>query len=447
MKDILRSVLLASFALFFACPALAQSGDTTGLSGRVIDPSGAAVPEVSVWVARSETGDTRTIRTNALGYWETRFLPPGLYAVTFENTGFRTLVREGVNVTSGVLGTLDVELEIGQVAESLIVTADTELLTTNSAEIVRSVDQLELESLPTSARNFTQLLATEPGVSADLSPLLSNNNASISPSVNGARTTNNSFVFNGIDVTNMLCCNDRVNGAAGTLNQGGGSLSRNIAPALETLAEVKLQTSLYDASTGRNGGGNFQIVSRSGTNNFHGTLYHYLQNDKLISNDFFFERAGLPKQTLRRNEGGFTVGGPIYRNRTFFFGSYQYTRGATAYIDEASNTVRMPRDLTDDRSDAGINAFARALGVSNPTAINPISRRLLQARFQDGSWLIPSGSNGANCRADEEAESCQKDDHQQQVQTCRNNKTFFGQPIHQRLSGSVRSEYLVMPLR
>ena len=181
------------------------------------------------------------------------------------------------------------------------------------------------KSLPTSARNITQLLAIEPGVSADISELLSNDNASISPSVNGARTTNNSFVFNGIDVTNMLCCNSRINGSRGTIDAGGGTLSRNIAPAPETLEEVKLQTSLYDASTGRNGGGIFQVVSKSGTNALSGTAYHYLQHDKLLANDFFFNRAGTDKPLLRRNEGGLTMGGPIVTNRTFFFGSYQTT--------------------------------------------------------------------------------------------------------------------------
>ena len=150
--------------------------------------------------------------------------------------------------------------------------------------------------------------------------LLSNNNASISPSVNGARTTNNSFTFNGVDVTNLLCCNSRVNGDAGTIDEGGGSLSCNIAPAPETLAEVKLQTSLYDAATGRNGGGNFQLISKSGTNEFHGSIYHFLQKDKLIANDFFFNKAGVDRQNLRRNEGGFTIGGPIVSNKTFFFG-------------------------------------------------------------------------------------------------------------------------------
>ena len=103
---------------------------------------------------------------------------------------------------------------------------------------------------------------------------------------------------------------------------------------------MKLQTSLYDAATGRNGGGNFQLISKSGTNEFHGTLYHFFQNDKLIAQRFFFNRAGLERLKLRRNEGGFTIGGPLVRNRTFFFGSYQFTRAQTSFVDEASNTRR-----------------------------------------------------------------------------------------------------------
>ena len=173
----------------------------------------------------------------------------------FELDGFKKLTQTGVNVTSAEIGTVNVALEIGALIETVEVIAGAEMVSTNSATIVNSLNQRELEALPTSSRNFTQLLVIEPGVSADISDLLSNNNASISPSVNGARTTNNSFTFNGVDVTNLLCCNSRVNGDAGTIDEGGGSLSRNIAPAPETLAEVKLQTSLYDAATGRNGGG------------------------------------------------------------------------------------------------------------------------------------------------------------------------------------------------
>ena len=225
------------------------------------------------------------------------------------------------------MATVDVALELGALAEAVEVIGNAEMVSSGSMTVQRTLDQKELDSLPTSARNFTQLLVIEPGVSADISELLSNDNASISPSVNGARTTNNSFVFNGVDVTNLLCCNSRVNGASGTIDNGGGSLSRNVAPAPETLQEVKLQTSLYDAGTGRNGGGNFTLVSKSGTNAFRGTGYYYHQNDAWMANDFFFNRADIDKPILRRHEGGGTIGGPIVRNRTFFFGSYQRTRG------------------------------------------------------------------------------------------------------------------------
>jgi hypothetical protein len=402
--------------LFALAPVavLAQTGANTGLTGRVTDTTGAAAPGVTVTVSNVDTGSQRVVTTNMSGDWQARFLPVGRYRVTFELSGFRTLRREGVTVTTAEMVTVDAVLEVGTMAESIEVTAGGGMVSSSSATIVRSLDRKELEALPTSARNFTQLLVIEPGVSADISELLSNDNASISPSVNGARTTNNSFVFNGIDVTNLLCCNNRINGTSGTIDEGGGTLSRNIAPALETLEEVKLQTSLYDAATGRNGGGNFQLVSKSGTNEFRGSLYYYHQNDKLMANDFFFNRAGLERPLLRRHEGGATIGGPIVKNKTFFFASYQSTRARTSYVDEASNTVLVPRDLSDDRSDDAINRFARAIwpanaGPVNFGVINPISRALLKARLPDGSYLIPSGANGINCRrrGTQIAESCE----------------------------------------
>ncbi len=382
--------------------------------GRVTDSSAAAVPGAAVTLTNVDTGSVRAVTTNATGDWEVRFLPPGTYRITFELTGFKTLRREGITVSTAEMATVDVALELGALAEAVEVVANAEMVSSGSMTMTRTLDQKELEALPTSARNFTQLLVIEPGVSADISELLSNDNASISPSVNGARTTNNSFVFNGMDVTNLICCNSRVSGSAGTIENGGGSLSRNVAPAPETLQEVKLQTSLYDAATGRNGGGNFTLVGRTGTNSFRGSAYYYNQNDALMANDFFFNRAGIEKPILDRHEGGGTIGGPIIRNKTFFFGSYQRTQAETSFVDEASNTVRLPRALTDDRSDAGIDAFARAIwapgyGPVNTSVINPISRALLKARLPDDSYLIPSGDQGINCRrqGSQLFESCQ----------------------------------------
>ena len=410
----LRGSLVVALWTFLFDSALAQSGANTGLMGRVTDPSGAGVPGVAVTVTDIDTGRARSVATGSTGDWEARFLTPGTYRITFELTGFKQLRREGVTVSTAEMATVDVTLEVGGLAEAVQVVANAEMVASGSMTVQRTLDQKELDSLPTSARNFTQLLVIEPGVSADISELLSNDNASISPSVNGARTTNNSFVFNGVDVTNLLCCNSRVTGSSGTIENGGGSLSRNVAPAPETLQEVKLQTSLYDAGTGRNGGGNFTLVSKSGTNSFRGSAYYYNQNDALMANDFFFNRAGIDKPILDRHEGGGTIGGPIVRNRTFFFGSYQRTKAETSFVDEASNTVLMPRALTDDRSDTAINNFAAAIwnpvhGPINFSVINPISRMLLKAKFPDGTYLIPSGSGGINCgrSGTQRYESCQ----------------------------------------
>jgi hypothetical protein len=414
LRTLSALVALASVLLLCGAPVHAQTASNTGLEGRVTDQTGAVLAGVTVTVHNADTGSERLVTTGADGAWEARFLAPGRYRLDFELDAFRPLQRDGVAVTTSEMRTVDVVLELGGTSDVVQVTANASMLSTGSATIARTLDRRELDNLPTAARNFTQLLATEPGVSADLSDTLSNNNASLSPTVNGARTTNNSFVFNGIDVTSLLCCNSRVNGSRGTIAEGGGTLSRNIAPALETLEEVKLQTSMYDVATGRNGGGNFQLVSKSGTNQLMGTAYYFLQNDRLVANDFFLKRADIAKPALKRNEEGFTIGGPIRRNRTFFFGSYQRTDAETGFVDEASNTVRLPKALTDDRSDEGINRFAAALwgpshGPFNPAAINPISRSLLKARFDDGSFLIPSGANGVNCGTQDEqiAESCQ----------------------------------------
>jgi hypothetical protein len=409
-----RGFLTVALLIATLDAALAQSGATTGLMGRVTDPTGAGAPGVAITVTNVDTGIVRTVRTSSTGDWEARFLTPGTYRVTFELSGFKQVRRDGITVSTAEMSTVDVTLDVGGLAEAVQVTANAEMVSSGSMTVQRTLDQKELDSLPTSARNFTQLLVIEPGVSADISELLSNDNASISPSVNGARTTNNSFVFNGVDVTNLLCCNSRVNGSSGTIDNGGGSLSRNVAPAPETLQEVKLQTSLYDAGTGRNGGGNFTLVSKSGTNNFRGSGYYYNQNDALMANDFFFNRAGIEKPILDRHEGGGTIGGPLVQNRTFFFGSYQRTQAETSFVDEASNTVLMPRALTDDRSDAGINNFAAAIwnpnhGPVNFSVINPISRALLKAKFPDGTYLIPSGAGGVNCgrSGSQLYESCQ----------------------------------------
>ncbi|MGZ8845040.1 MAG: outer membrane beta-barrel protein [Pyrinomonadaceae bacterium] len=220
--------------------------------------------------------------------------------------------------------------------------------------------------------------------------MLTNGNGNQSPSVNGTRTTSTSLFFNGVDATNI------------TSNEG--SLNGNIAPAPETLSEVKLQTSLYDASTGRSGGGNFQLVTKSGTNRFNGSAYYYLQNEKFNANDFFFNKDGIARPKARRNEGGFTIGGPIIKERFFFFGGYQHTSANTGFVSTASSITVLPAALAlisgERTKDNVFNAF-RSLNpgitasIPNASAISDVAIRLLNLKNPaTGNFFIPAPRAG-----------------------------------------------------
>ena len=273
-----RSVFLFLLTLSIFCflqpGALAQSGTVGTLTGVVTDPNGANLPGVSVVVKNLGTGATRTAITDSDGHWTLPGLPVSTYEVAYEITGFKRLVRDRVEVEASVPRTLEDKLEIGEIGAVINITEGAALITPETSTVARQLSSEQLVQVPTSTRSFTQLLSAEAGVSSDLSPVLTNGNGNQSPSVNGTRTTSTSLFFNGVDATNI------------TSNEG--SLNGNIAPAPETLSEVKLQTSLYDASTGRSGGGNFQLVTKSGANQFNGSVYYYLQNEKFNANDFFF---------------------------------------------------------------------------------------------------------------------------------------------------------------
>jgi hypothetical protein len=365
----------------------AQSGPTGSLNGAVQDPNGAVLSGVTVTVTQVETKLTRNATTDGQGRWTVPVLPVGLYRVTFEHTGFKKMVMENVAVEAAVPRTLDVRLEVGQVDVVVNITDGAQLITPETAATFRQLSAEQLVQVPTSTRSFTHLLSAESGVSSDLPPVLTNGTGNISPSVNGTRTTSTSLTFNGVDATNL------------TTNEG--SLSDNISPAPETLAEVKLQTSLYDASTGRSGGGNFQLITKSGSNKFSGSLYHYLQHEKLNANDYFFNRDGIDKPKARRNEGGFTLGGPLKKDKLFFFGGYQYTRANTGFVPTASSITVLPealRFITGERTAANLLAAFKQLNPNFPLTeaqISPIALKLLNLKNPaTGDFFVPSPRAG-----------------------------------------------------
>jgi hypothetical protein len=349
-RCIFSFLLVFSLLCCFQLGVVAQTGTVGTLTGVVKDPRGANLPGVSVAVKNIATGATRTTVTNEEGHWTLPGLAIGAYEVSYEITGFKKLVRDRVEVEASVPRTLEDTLEVGEIGAVINIMDGAALITPETSAVSRQLSSEQLVEVPTSTRSFTQLLSTEAGVNTELSPVLTNGNGNQSPSVNGTRTTSTSLFFNGVDATNI------------TTNEG--SLNDNIAPAPETLQEVKLQTSLYDASTGRSGGGNFQLVTKTGANRYSGNVYYYLQNEKLNANDFIFNKEGIDRPKARRNEGGFTLGGPIVKDRFFFFGGYQYTNAITGFVPTARSLSVTPLALAflgSDRSALAIaNAFNQA---------------------------------------------------------------------------------------
>lgn len=410
-KGIAPMVFVIAALVFFqlALPSVSgQSGSTGTLTGVVQDQNGASLPGVVIVLKNAATGATRTVNTNEEGRWTVPALPVGTYEITYELAGFKKLLREKVEVEASVPRTLEDKLEVGEVGATINIVEGAALVTPETATTFRQLSADELVAVPTSTRSFTQLLSTEAGVNTELSPVLTNGNGNQSPSVNGTRTTSTSLFFNGVDATNI------------TTNEG--SLNDNIAPAPETLQEVKLQTSLYDASTGRSGGGNFQIVTKMGGNRFNGSAYYYIQNEKFNANDYFFNKEGIDRPKARRNEGGFTIGGPIVKDKFFFFGGYQYTKAVTGFVPTARSTSVLPLAmgfLGDDRSPQAIaNAFNQArdqfratqqggqlppvcsatplpAGCMTAADVSPVAHALLNLRNPaTGGFIIPTARVG-----------------------------------------------------
>lgn len=362
---------------------------TGNLSGSITDQSGALVPGVAVTVKNSATNLTRTVTTNEEGRWTVSVLPIGKYSVIYEKEGFKKIITENVEVEASVPRTVEAIMEVGGNDVVVTITSDQPLIQSESAAIARQISGEEVTKLPTSTRSFTGLLSAEAGVSSELSPVGVAGNGNISPSVNGTRTTSTSLFFNGIDATNI------------TSNEG--SLNDNISPAPETLQEVKLQTSLYDASTGRSGGGNFQLVTKSGGNQLTGSAYFYLQNKAFNSNEFFLKESGNEKPKADRIESGFTIGGPIIKDRFFFFGGYQYTKANTGLVPTARTRTILPIALSvlgDDRSKAAIaaafNQFNGCAGANCLTAndISNVAFNIFNLRNPvTGGYVLPSLQN------------------------------------------------------
>jgi hypothetical protein len=287
-----------------------------GLNGTVVgtvtDQAGANVPNATISLSNDATGFRRTAVSNDSGQYVAYSIPTGIYTLTVAQPGFETLVRSGIEVTAAATVTVDLKLSLGDVKQTLEVNAAAPLVQDQSATVSSLITNRQILEMPLNGRTFTSLVLLSPGAYTG-----SANNLTTSPyamrgstniSVNGSSPQNNSYVIDGIFNRNLW-------------------LSTLImVPTVDSIQEFRVLTSNYSAEYGAAAGSITVVQTKSGTNDYHGSAYEFLRNDKLDANTFFNNRQGIARPGFRRNEFGATTGGPIRKDKTFFFADYQGIR-------------------------------------------------------------------------------------------------------------------------
>ncbi len=279
-------------------PAAAQIGGA-GVTGIVVDQAGAAVPGAAVTLSNAATNQSRLAVTTAAGVYSVAGLPPGEYRVTVELSGFKTIQRTGVRLATGETGRLDFTLAVGDVREDVTVTADAPILRSETASLGAVVEHEKVVQLPLNGRMFITLASLAPGVALPPGSQL--------PRINGGRPRTNEYLFDGISV----------------LQPEPGQVA--FFPVVDAIQEFKIESNSPPAEFGRFNGGVVNLTTRGGTNAFHGTAFDFLRNEALNARNYF-QSSDPNKPAYRRNQFGGTLGGPLVRDRTFFFVDYQGQR-------------------------------------------------------------------------------------------------------------------------
>ena len=324
--------VLVGLTCLSTLPVDAQSVTGTIL-GIVRDSSGAVVPGVTVALVNSGTGATRSAVTNAQGEYTAPALPTGTYSVSAEMSGFKKVTLANVHVGVDQRVRADLKLDLGEMTEAVEIQAETPLVQTASSDLSVTVEGKTIESLPLNGRNFVSLTRTIPGVTRGVGPGGGNIDgsgslawrASASFSANGQRPRDNNYLLDGVD------------------NNETWLQTVVVFPSVDALDEFKLQTSTYAAEFGRSMGGVVNLQIKSGTNAFHGSGFEFLRNDRFDANNWFNNRAGRPKPEFSQHQFGGTIGGPIIKDKTFFFADYQgmrITQGQTYLSTMPSEKMR-----------------------------------------------------------------------------------------------------------
>lgn len=358
---ILRLLLIALFSISVAA---AQSTHGT-VSGIVLDPGGRAIPGADIQIVNDATGLRYPGATNGEGIYAVPNLPPGPYRIQVSKPGFKTLIKPDIVLNTQDALAINFTLPVGAASETVTVEGGSPLVQTESAAVSTVIDRQFVENLPLNGRSFNTLLQLTPGVVIAQQP--SGTAAGTAPgqfSIGGQRTDANSFTVDGVSANFGVNANGLYSGQSGTgsaqaFSALGGTSS---LVSVEALQEFRIETSSFAPEFGRTPGGQVILTTRSGTNRLNGEIYEYFRNDAMDANDWFANHAGRPRAAERHNDFGGYLGGPIARNRTFFFSSYE---GARLRLPQTSVTQVPYLNNTNCAPSAAVAPFLNAYPKPN----------------------------------------------------------------------------------
>jgi Carboxypeptidase regulatory-like domain len=346
---------VAHFTMFLLClglPAGAQEFRGT-LTGHVTDASGAVIPNAAVQATNIDTQQSWKATTNGDGTYQILYILPGAYNVTVKANGFKTLVQEKVVIQAGTSPVLDLTLEVGALAETVDVTATAPLLDAENAVGNSVLDTRELDNIPIMGRQIYNLINTIPG-----SQFLQTQFGASGFSGSRGWDVNNSYTIGGgVQGYQQFTLN-----GTNITQQNNGTGTWFLAPNADALQEVNVQSTNYDARWGRSSGGFVNSVMKNGTNQIHGDLYEYLQNGALNANNFENNLNGIPTQDVKENQFGGTIGGPIKKNKIFYFGAFE------GYVENIPFTTltNVPPTYLRPQSGQGVNFTQSGYTIYEP---------------------------------------------------------------------------------
>ena len=398
-KTIFQPTVLAIFSVFAVLVALpfGVNGQVTTATiiGSLADPDGGQVPNAQVTARNVDTGLTRTVMSGEDGSYRIEFLPVGKYSIEITvSTGFKKAFRNDIVLQVNDTARVDFTLEVGQVNETVTITDETPQINTSSAELGRTVESKEIENLPLVERNVFALL--------DLTPGVQSNNTGVATA--SAATNNNVLGF----PEQRTIINGGTDGGTGSVSyylDGGINMTNlrntgNVAPNPEAIQEFKVTTNSYNAEYGRFASGIINLLTKSGTNRFRGSLYEFVRNDAFNANDY---ASVVERAPYRRNQFGGSIGGPIIKDRTFFFGTYSGLRQTTNRFlnnaivptdlerigDFSQSTGTKPKDPNTGTTLTNATFFANGIIPTNrldPVALKIINDYIPKANLPNNRW-------------------------------------------------------------